>query len=94
MVDSIRKSSAFQNDVQRYTQVMNQLPDGQEKNEMNKLLSTLIHEVKKMDEMHDEFIYNKQMASLGNEFREKIQGIRRQLESKIKEAQNLLKTNQ
>jgi len=92
MVDSIRKSSGFQNDLQKYTQIINKLPEGQDKIDMNKLLSTLIHEVKKMDDLHDEFIYNKQMSSLGTEFREKIQGIRRQLENKVKETQNLNKT--
>jgi hypothetical protein len=94
MIDSIRKSNAFQSDVQRYTNIISQLPDGQDKVEMNKLLSTLIHEVKKMDDLHEEFIYNKQMSSLGTEFRDKIQNIRRQLETKAKEAQILLKASQ
>lgn len=91
MIDSIRKSNAFQSDVQRYTKLISQLPDGQDKVEMNKLLSTLIHEVKKMDDLHEEFIYNKQMSSLGTEFRDKIQLIRKQLENKVKEVQNLIK---
>lgn len=91
MTDKIRKSKAFQSDVQRYTTIISQLPEGQDKFEMNKLLSSLIYEVKKMDDLHEEFVYNKQMSSLGTEFREKIQLIRKQLETKVKEIQNLIK---
>jgi hypothetical protein len=38
-----------------------------------------------MDEMHIEMIYTKQLPSMGQEFREKIGAIRKQLDQKIKE---------
>ena len=37
-----------------------------------------------MDEMHTEMVYTKQLPSMGQEFREKISAIRRQLDQKIK----------
>ena len=38
-----------------------------------------------MDEMHTEMIYTRQLSSMGQEFREKISAIRKQLDQKIKE---------
>jgi hypothetical protein len=52
--------------------------------ELNRLLSSLIVEVRKMDDMHNEMIYTRQLPSMGQEFREKISAIRKQLDSKLK----------
>jgi len=93
MSEKIRQSKAFQNDLIRYNTVINQLPDGNEKNELTRLLSNLIYEVKKLDDLHSELIYNKQMPSMGKEFRDKITNTRKLLESKIKEVQHLIKNN-
>lgn len=85
MLNQVRKTSAFQNDIKKYDELLQMLPEGNEKDECKQLLSSLIQEVKKMDDFHAEIIYNKQMRSLGTEYREKISHIRRQLENKCKE---------
>lgn len=85
MLNQIRKSKSFQDDLKKYTSVIEKLPEGQDKNALQKLVSNLIQEVKKLDELHVEMIYNKQMPSLGTEKRDTIMSIRKQLESKIKE---------
>lgn len=85
MINQIRRSVAFQNDLKRYDVLIEKLPEGQEKNEVRQLVATLIAEVKKMDDLHVELIYNKQMPSLGTERREKIMSTRKQLETKLKE---------
>ena len=85
MINQIRRSVAFQNDLKRYDVLIEKLPEGQEKNEVRQLVATLIAEVKKMDDLHVELIYNKQMPSLGTERREKIISTRKQLETKLKE---------
>ena len=60
------------------------MPEGPSKTDLNKLLGSLITEVRKMDEMHTEMIYTRQLSSMGQEFREKISAIRKQLDQKIK----------
>jgi hypothetical protein len=85
MLNQIRKSSSFQNDLKKYNSILEKLPEGQNKLEFQKLVSNLIQEVKKMDDLHLELIYNKQMPSLGTERRETIMSVRKQLEQKIKE---------
>jgi len=91
MQQTIRKSNSFQNDVQRYSDFLVKMEDGPAKSEVQKLLSNLINEVKKMDELHNELIYTRQMASIGTEFREKINNIRKQLDYKLRESQSSLK---
>ncbi len=85
MLTQIRKSTAFQNDIKKYDNLISTIPEGKEKTEIKQLLSNLISEVKKMDDLHLEMIYNKQMRTVGTDFRDKITNIRKQLESKIKE---------
>jgi hypothetical protein len=85
MLNQIRKSQNFKNDLERYQTILNQLPEGADKQEFSKLVSNLIQEVKKLDEVHVELIFNKQMPSVGTERRESIVSLRRQLETKIKE---------
>ena len=85
MLQQIKKSKTFQSDLARYSTVIESMPDGPARTESNKLLSLLISEVRKMDEMHTEMIYTKQLPSMGQEFREKISGIRKQLDQKLKE---------
>lgn len=91
MQQTIRKSNSFQNDVQRYSDFLVKMEDGPAKSEVQKLLSNLINEVKKMDELHNELIYTRQMASIGTEFREKINNIRKQLDYKLRESQSSVK---
>lgn len=91
MQQTIRKTNSFQNDVQRYSDFLVKMEDGPAKSEVQKLLSNLINEVKKMDELHNELIYTRQMASIGTEFREKINNIRKQLDYKLRESQSSVK---
>ena len=85
-MQQIKKSKIFQADLARYSILIESMPDGLARTEANKLLSSLISEVRKMDEMHTEMIYTKQLPSMGQEFREKIGGIRKQLDQKLKES--------
>jgi hypothetical protein len=84
-MQQIKKSKTFQSDLARYSVIIESMPEGPIRTEVNRLLSSLIVEVRKMDEMHTEMIYTKQLPSMGQEFREKIGAIRKQLDQKIKE---------
>jgi hypothetical protein len=84
-MQQIKKSKIFQTDLARYSTIIESMPEGPSKVDLNRLLGSLITEVRKMDEMHIEMIYTKQLPSMGQEFREKIGSIRKQLDQKIKE---------
>ena len=84
-MQQIKKSKIFQADLARYSTIIESMPEGPLKIETGRLLSSLISEVRKMDEMHTEMIYTKQLPSMGQEFREKIGTIRKQLDQKLKE---------
>ena len=83
-MQQIKKSKVFQTELARYSTVIEGMPDGTAKTDLNKLLGSLITEVRKMDEMHNEMIYTRQLSSMGQEFREKIGAIRKQLDQKLK----------
>jgi hypothetical protein len=83
-MQQIKKSKTFQEELARYSTVIESMPDGAAKTDLNKLLGSLITEVRKMDEMHTEMIYTRQLPSMGQEFREKISAIRKQLDTKLK----------
>ena len=83
-MQQIKKSKAFQTELARYSTVIENMPEGPAKTDLNKLLGSLITEVQKMDEMHTEMIYTRQLPSMGQEFREKISAIRKQLDTKLK----------
>ena len=84
-MQQIKKSKIFQTDLARYSTVIGSMPEGPLKVDLNRLLGSLITEVRKIDEMHTEMIYTRQLPSMGQEFREKIGAIRKQLDQKIKE---------
>ena len=83
-MQQIKKSKIFQTDLARYSTAIETMPEGPLKIEADRLLSSLISEVRRMDEMHTEMIYTRQLPSIGQEFREKIGAIRKQLDQKIK----------
>jgi hypothetical protein len=60
------------------------MTDEKEKLEATRLLNDLIYEVKNMDNMYVDMVYAKQLASLGNEMKDKIGSIRKKLDNKIK----------
>ena len=74
----------FKDDTKRWSQEINELPDGQKKIECTKLLNDLIYEVKNMDNMHMDMIFSKQLTSMGGELKNKISAIRKKLDSKLK----------
>jgi hypothetical protein len=80
----LQRIDRFQQDVKRYTSVIDSMEDGQAKLEAKRLLNDLIYEVKNMDNMFLDMVYAKQLPSLGGEMKSKILTIRKQLENKIK----------
>jgi hypothetical protein len=80
----LQRTERFQNDVKQYTETISKMSDEKEKLEATRLLNDLIYEVKNMDNMYVDMVYAKQLASLGNEMKDKIGSIRKKLESKLK----------
>jgi hypothetical protein len=85
MLQAIQKSNRFKNEYTKYHEAISKMPDGQFKDDTNKLLSKLVMEVRRLDELHAEMVYTKQMSSLGTELRDRITAIRRQLDNKLKD---------
>jgi hypothetical protein len=56
----------------------------QDKLETTRLLNDLIFAVKNIDNMYVEMVYAKQLPTQGDEMRNKIVSIRKQLDNKIK----------
>jgi hypothetical protein len=85
MSNLLQKSSRFQEDCARYQSTIDQMPDGTVKQEVTQLLNKLITEIKKLDNMHMEMVYTRQLPSMGSDMKQEITSIRRQLETKIKD---------
>jgi hypothetical protein len=60
------------------------MPDGPAKQESQQLLNKLIAEIKKLDSMHMEMIYTRQMPSMGTDMKQDILILRKKLDSKLK----------
>jgi hypothetical protein len=63
------------------------MPEGAFKQDVNQLLKKLVGEIKKLDSMHMEMVYTRQLPSMGTDMKQEITTIRRQLETKIKDYQ-------
>ena len=74
----------FKDDLKKYTVAIDGIEDQQLKSQATKLLNDLIHAVKDIDNRHIDMIYARQLPSMGNEIREKITQIRRQLDNKLR----------
>jgi hypothetical protein len=61
------------------------MPEGAFKQDVNQLLKKLVGEIKKLDGMHMEMVYTRQLPSMGTDMKQEITTIRRQLETKIKD---------
>jgi hypothetical protein len=61
------------------------MPDGADKQESQQLLNKLIAEIKKLDSMHMEMVYSRQLPSMGGEMKQDITAIRQKLETRIKD---------
>ena len=79
----LQKTERFQSDVKKYTEIINNMSDEQARLESKKLLNDLIYEVKKMDKMYVDMVYARQLPTMGNDIRDKIVSIRKQLDQKI-----------
>jgi predicted metal-dependent HD superfamily phosphohydrolase len=80
----LQHTERFQKDVTQYTERISKMSDEKEKLEATRLLNDLIYEVKNMDNMYVDMVYAKQLASLGNEMKDKIGSIRKKLDQKLK----------
>jgi len=84
MSSLLQKSSRFQQDHERYLTKIEQIPEGEFKREVKELLNKLVAEVRKLDTMHMEMIYTKQMPSMGADLKQDILTLRKKLDSKLK----------
>ena len=84
MSSLLQKSSRFQQDHERYLAKIEQIPEGEFKREVKELLNKLVAEVRKLDTMHMEMIYTKQMPSMGSDMKQDILSLRKKLDSKLK----------
>jgi hypothetical protein len=80
----LQNTERFKTDLARYNDAIDKISNEQEKLAAKKLLNDLVYEVKNMDNMYVDMIYAKQLPTMGNEMREKIVTLRKQLESKLK----------
>lgn len=84
MSNLLQRSSRFQEDCEKYRTAIDSMPDGAAKQESQQLLNKLIAEIKKLDSMHMEMIYTKQMPSMGTDMKQDILSLRKKLDSKLK----------
>ena len=85
MSNLLEKSSRFQEDYARYQSAIAAMPEGDFKQDVSHLLKKLVGEIKKLDGMHMEMVYTRQLPSMGTDMKQEITTIRRQLETKIKD---------
>ena len=83
-MSSLIKSTRFQEDCEKYRTAIDSMPDGPAKQESQQLLNNLISEIKKLDSMHMEMIYARQMPSMGSDMRQDILDLKKKPDSKIK----------
>jgi hypothetical protein len=84
MSNLLQRSSRFQEDCTKYRTAIDSIPAGAAKKESQQLLNKLIAEIKKLDSMHMEMIYTKQMPSMGTDMKQDILSLRKKLDSKLK----------
>ena len=85
MSDLLQRSSRFQEDCAKYRTAIDSMPDGAAKQESQQLLNKLIAEIKKLDSMHMEMIYSRQLPTMGGDMKQDITNIRKQLETRIRD---------
>ena len=84
-MSSLIKSTRFQEDCARYRTAIDTMPDGPAKQESQQLLNKLIAEIKKLDSMHRDMIYSRQLPTIGGEMKQSITATRKKLETRIKD---------
>lgn len=78
------QSAQFQKDYKEYNKLISELPEGKQKTELSGLLTSLLLAVKRVDDMLKEMAYSKTISTTGQEFRNNILEIRKELDSKLK----------
>jgi hypothetical protein len=61
------------------------MPEGNVKNETVQLLQKLTYSIKKLDNMHLEMIYSRQLPTMGTEMKQEISDLRKKLETRIRD---------
>ena len=84
MLNEIHKSGRFKQDYNRYSTAISELPEGDFKSQMNNTLTKLINEIKKLDSLHAEMVYTRQLPSMGSDMKSNITSLRRDLETGLK----------
>ncbi len=85
MSNLLQRSSRFQEDCAKYRAAIGTMPDGPVKQESQQLLNKLIAEIKKLDSMHMEMIYSRQLPTMGGDMKQDITDIRKKLETRIRD---------
>ena len=85
MSSILQKSTRFIKDCERYESVIATMPEGSVKNETVQLLQKLTYSIKKLDSMHLEMIYSRQLPTMGNEMKDEISDLRKKLETRIRD---------
>lgn len=80
----LQQTERFQTDIKQYREHIDKMVNEQDKLEATRLLNDLIFAVKNMDNMYVGMVYAKQLPTQGDEMRNKIVSIRKQLASKLK----------
>ena len=85
MSNLLQRSSRFQEDCEKYRTAIDSMPDGVAKQESQQLLNKLIGEIKKLDSMHMEMVYSRQLPTMGGEMKQDITAIRKKLETRLRD---------
>jgi hypothetical protein len=79
------KSSRFQKEYQEYCAKIEQITSSETKNQATILLKTLINEVRKLDNQHQEMFSGNQVPMGLSDARSSIVGIRKKLDTLLKD---------
>ena len=84
-MSNLLQSSRFLKDCEKYESVIATMPEGNVKNETVQLLQKLIYSIKKLDNMHLEMVYSRQLPTIGSDMKQEITDLRKKLETRIKD---------
>jgi hypothetical protein len=85
MSNILQKSNRFLKDCERYEAAIATMPEGNVKNETVQLLQKLTYSIKKLDNMHLEMVYSRQLPTMGGDMKQEITDLRKKLETRIKD---------
>ena len=84
-MSNLLQSSRFLKDCEKYESVIATMPEGNVKNETVQLLQKLIYSIKKLDNMHLEMIYSRQLPTMGGDMKQEITDLRKKLETRLRD---------